>query len=183
MSAAEVNMPTCYVSLLRGVNLGPATQLPMPRLKQLYVDLGLHDVATYIRSGNVVFRSDDGPDALRERIESGIEQRLGMSVDVVVRSHDDLAGVVARNPFPRADPGRLAVVFLSAPVPEELTRRLEATDFGTDEYAADGREIYLHLPNGFGRSKLAARMSALRSPVVGTVRNWRTVGKLIDMSR
>jgi uncharacterized protein (DUF1697 family) len=173
---------TSYVSLLRGVNLGPTNQVSMPELKQLYVDLGLDAVVTYIRSGNVVFRSDAGADDVRALLKAGIEERFGMPVDVVVRTHDELVDVVARNPFPDADPSRLAVVFLSAPLPAKLRQELDAKDFGGDQYAGHGREVYLHLPNGFGRSKLATRMSALRQPVVGTVRNWRTVNKLIDMS-
>ena len=172
---------TAYVSLLRGINLGPGSQIAMPELKQVYVELGYRPVATYIRSGNVVFAADDDADAVRGRIEAAVAQRLGMTVDVVVRTRQDLVDVVARNPFPDADSTHLAVVFLSAPLPAELVEQLAATDFGKDEYVGDGREIYLHLPNGFGRSKLATRMSALRRPVVGTVRNWRTVTKLIDM--
>lgn len=173
---------TRYVSLLRGINLGPTTQVSMADLKRVYLDLGFDDVETYIRSGNVVFSSDDRPDRVRRRIEDGIAERLGLSLDVVVRTHDEVADVVERNPFTRADPKHLHVVFLAEPAAERLTARLAEEDFGTDEYAADGREIYLHLPNGFGRSRLATRMSALRSPVVGSVRNWRTVGKLRDMS-
>jgi uncharacterized protein (DUF1697 family) len=172
-----------YVSLLRGINVGPTNQVSMPELKQVYVDLGFDDVETYIRSGNVVFGSDDPPDVVRHRIESGIVERLGMSIDVVVRTHDELASVVERNPFPDADPKHLHVVFLAEPMPGELTARLAEQDFGSDEYAPDGREVYLHLPNGFGRSRLATRMSALRAPVVGSVRNWRTVTKLSDLSR
>ncbi len=174
---------TAYVSLLRGVNLGPDSQVPMQELKQVYVDLGFASVSTYIRSGNVVFVSDDGADAVRTQIEAAVDQRFGMAVDVVVRTHGDLVDVASRNPFPQADPARLAVVFLSAPPPAELLTRLQGSDFGSDEYVADGREIYLHLPNGFGTSKLASRMSAIRGPVVGTVRNWRTLDRLIDMSR
>lgn len=173
---------TAYVSLLRGVNLGPATQISMPELERVYVDLGLGAVTTYIRSGNVVFTSDEGPDPVRQRIEGAINRRWSIDVDVVVRTHDEMAAVAARNPFPRADPARLAVVFLSAPLPGELSARLAGGDFGSDEYVADGREVYLHLPNGFGRSRLATRMSGLRTPVVGTVRNWRTVNRLVDMS-
>jgi uncharacterized protein (DUF1697 family) len=75
------------------------------------------------------------------------------------------------------------VVFLSAPAPRQLADQLAGLDFGSDEYVVDGAEIYLHLPNGFGRSKLATRMSALRDPVLGTVRNWRTVSKLADLSK
>jgi uncharacterized protein (DUF1697 family) len=173
---------TRYVSLLRGINLGPTTQVSMSDLKRVYLDLGFGDVETYIRSGNVVFSSDEPAGDVRHRVEAGIAERLGMTLDVVVRTHDEVADVVERNPFPQADPKHLHVVFLAEPVPEQLNARLAEQDFGSDEYAGDGREIYLHLPNGFGRSRLASRMSALRSPVVATVRNWRTVAKVRDMS-
>jgi uncharacterized protein (DUF1697 family) len=173
---------TTYVSLLRGVNLGPESQVSMPELQQLYADLGLHAVSTYIRSGNVVFASGDRPEALRERIERAVAEHFAVDAEVVLRTHAEMADVVARNPFPAADPAHVAVVFLSAPAPAVLTERLASADFGSDRYVADGREIYLHLPNGFGRSRLATRMSALRDPVVGTVRNWRTVNRLVDMS-
>jgi uncharacterized protein (DUF1697 family) len=174
---------TVYVSLLRGVNLGPDNQVSMPQLKQAYEDHGFDDVTTYIRSGNVVLTSPDGPDAVRRRIEAAVAERFELHVDVVVRSHRELAGVLDRNPFGAADPARLAVVFLSGPAPRQLTEQLNALDLGDDEYVVDGREVYLHLPHGFGRSKLATRMSALRDPVVGTVRNWRTVSRLADLSR
>jgi uncharacterized protein (DUF1697 family) len=173
---------TAYVSLLRGVNLGPTSQISMPALKQAYEDHGFESVATYIRSGNVVFSSPEDPDAVRARIEEAIASRFDLQVDVVVRSREEMADVLRRNPFGDADPAHLAVVFLSAEAPAELTDKLAALDLGSDEYAVDGREIYLRLPNGFGRSKLATRMSGLRDPVVGTVRNWRTVSKLADLS-
>jgi uncharacterized protein (DUF1697 family) len=173
---------TTYVSLLRGVNLGPANQVPMPELKKLYADLGLDAVETYIRSGNVVFASGERPDVLRARIERAVSDRFAITVEVVLRTHEEMADVVARNPFPDVDAAHVAVVFLSAPAPGALTDRLGSADFGSDRYVVDGREIYLHLPNGFGRSRLAARMSALRDPVAGTVRNWRTVSRLVDMS-
>jgi uncharacterized protein (DUF1697 family) len=173
---------TGYVCLLRGVNLGPSTQVSMADLKRIFEDLGLASVTTYIRSGNVVFGSDDDPATLLRRIEPALADGLGTPVDIVLRTHHELAGVLDHNPFPEADPARLAVVFLSRPVAEELTAHLDRTDYGDDEYAGAGGEVYLHLPHGFGRSRLGARMSGTRGPVVATVRNWRTVTKLRDLS-
>jgi uncharacterized protein (DUF1697 family) len=172
---------TAYVSLLRGVNLGPSTQMSMPELKQVYVDLGLGAVATYIRSGNVVCTSDEDAETVRTRIERGIEEHFGVAVDVVLRTGGQLADVVANNPFTNADPARISVAFLAAPVAAEVVQGLAGTDFGTDEYFGASAEIYLHTPNGFGRSKLGTKVSTLRRPAVATVRNWRTVNKLAEM--
>jgi uncharacterized protein (DUF1697 family) len=174
---------TAYVSLLRGVNLGPGTQVSMPRLQELYAGLGFDSVATYIRSGNVVFRSDVSAEEAHGRIEEAIARELGRDIAVVLRTQPEMADTVARSPFPQADPAHLSVVFLSAPLAaDDLARHVGRIDRGSDEFVADGREIYLHLPHGFGRSKLATRMSALRTPVVGTVRNWRTVNKLTELA-
>jgi uncharacterized protein (DUF1697 family) len=173
---------TAYVCLLRGVNLGPSTQMSMPELKRVCADLGLGSVTTYIRSGNVVFTSDDDTDTVRTEVEAGIERHFGVPVDVVMRTAGEMAAVVAGNPFPDADPARVSVAFLGAPVATRVVQDLGATDFGVDEYAGEGAEIYLHTPHGFGRSKLATRVSTLRRPAVATVRNWRTVNKLAQMS-
>jgi alkanesulfonate monooxygenase SsuD/methylene tetrahydromethanopterin reductase-like flavin-dependent oxidoreductase (luciferase family) len=44
-----------------------------------------------------------------------------------------------------------------------------------------GREIYLHVPDGFGRSKLTIDYFERRLGVEGTARNWRTLLKLLEL--
>ena len=51
---------TRYVVLLRGINVGGKNIVPMARLRDLLIDLGYTDVATYIASGNVILSSDRG---------------------------------------------------------------------------------------------------------------------------
>ena len=46
-----------YIALFRGINVGGNNKLPMRELKDVLAGLGLHDVKTYIQSGNVVFQS------------------------------------------------------------------------------------------------------------------------------
>jgi uncharacterized protein (DUF1697 family) len=41
---------------------------------------------------------------------------------------------------------------------------------------------YLHAPDGIGRSKLAARLEKALG-VAGTGRNWRSVGKILEIAR
>src|SRR5438105_4107087 len=87
--------------------------------------LGYTDVATYIQSGNVLF-STDGTDTaeLATTIEGAIAGSLGVRPQVVVLLRDELARVVAANPYRQepnpklvhavffgADPGRLVLVF------------------------------------------------------------------------
>jgi uncharacterized protein (DUF1697 family) len=50
-----------------------------------------------------------------------------------------------------------------------------------DEFSVLGQEIYLHLPNGMGRTKLSNAWFDSKLATVSTCRNWRTVTKLLEM--
>jgi uncharacterized protein (DUF1697 family) len=44
-----------------------------------------------------------------------------------------------------------------------------------------GKDVYLYLPNGFGKSRLFSGLEKALS-VATTARNWNTVNKLYEMS-
>jgi len=52
---------------------------------------------------------------------------------------------------------------------------------GRDEALIVGRTLYLHTPDGFGRSELAKVLSRPGGAAEGTARNWATVTKLLAM--
>ena len=180
-------MPT-HIALLRGINLGPHKRVAMPALRALVTSLGHTDVATYIASGNVVFTAGGaapGPD-----LEEAIATELGVECRVVVLTCAELARAVADNPYPdEPDPKRVHAFFLTAEpdgaAREHVTQAQEraAAKGSRDEAAIVGRVLYLHTPDGFGRSELAAELSkgAKRNPAEGTARNWATVTKLLAM--
>src|SRR5690606_29300178 len=74
------------VALLRGVNLAARRRVSMADLRELVAGLGYGDVATLLQSGNVVLSSDEPPTRVAERIAGAIAERLGMDVDVIVRT-------------------------------------------------------------------------------------------------
>lgn len=170
-------MPT-HVALLRGINVGGRNKVAMADLREVVASLGYADVATYVQSGNVVF-SADAPKA--GAIEAAVKERLGVSPAVVVLSRDELERVVARNPWPDEPDGKHLHVVFSAGEPDAAVVKAAVEKFGGDDAArvVDGT-LYLHTPNGLGRSKLAAEL-ARRGPKDGTARNWTTVTKLLGM--
>jgi uncharacterized protein (DUF1697 family) len=207
----DVAMPT-HLALLRGINVGGHNKVPMAELRQVVASLGHAGVATYIQSGNVVFSAGGGPaaadgdlssaleagiadtTALAEALEQAIAAAFGVSVRVVVVSRDELAQVMRDNPYPD-EPNTKAVhaVFLSAkPGPEvadrvaDAHRRAEQKQPGSRDTAqVIGRTIFLHTPDGFGRSELAAQIvqgsRGKSDDLVGTARNWATVTRLLAM--
>jgi len=171
-----------YVALLRGINVGGKNKLPMKELAGLFVAAGCKNVETYIQSGNVVF---DAPVVMAKRtpgiVSEAIQQRFGYQVWLIVRSGAELAKVVAENPFlaQGAAEKELHVYFLAD---KPAAAQLDAYRSQPDEFVLLGREIYLRLPNGMGRSKLTNAYFDSKLKTVCTARNWATVLHLTAMA-
>ncbi|WP_416873418.1 DUF1697 domain-containing protein [Kitasatospora sp. SC0581] len=114
---------TTYIAFLRAINVGGRT-VRMERLRALFAELGLGNVRSYIQSGNVFFTTAE-PDraALTGRIEEHLEQALGYPVPVLLRTVDEVADLLAAEPFRGVEVTpdvRLVIAFLSEPLPAEL---------------------------------------------------------------
>lgn len=175
-----------HVLLLRGINLGPTTQIAMADLRELVAGLGYTDVRTHLRSGNVVLAGGDAAsDEISRRAERGIADRLGMDVRVIVRDRDELATVIGSNPMPdeaAADPARFIVTFLRGTPDTTRVDALDPNAFLPDRFAVRAREIYQWCPNGVSKSKLTqAFWEKQQLGVAGTARNWNTVNALMRL--
>lgn len=180
-----MSAPKTYIALLRGINLAGRNRVPMAELRSELETLGLEDVVTYIQSGNVVFRGRGGrAEELAASIEGQIAEAFGIDVVVLLRTSAELAKVARGNPFLRAgaDPSKLHVVFLSAKPAKKAEAELDPERSPPGEFRLGGREIYLHLPTGFGRSKLTVDYFERALGLAGTARNWKTVTKLVELS-
>ncbi len=171
-----------HVSLLRGINVGGHHKVPTAWLREAYESLGCEDVATYLQSGNVVFRRDRAPADVSRELEAVITKELGFAVAVLGRTHADLARIVADDRFPAADPSRRLVVFLSDALADATAARLAQLTSEREDLVVGRRELQLHCPDGIGRSKLAEAVSKNLPGSIVTARNWRTVTALADMS-
>ncbi|MDP9246334.1 MAG: DUF1697 domain-containing protein [Chloroflexota bacterium] len=182
-TATFAAMPA-YVALLRGINVGGNRMIKMADLRAVFVAADADDVATYIQSGNVVFtHAARSEPTLAAELEKRIAKAAGFPVPVVLRSAAQLARVIEDSPFPDADTDHLHVAFLAARPPSN-TPAIDARAFAPECYAAVGRELYLYLPDGMGRSRLAAAVLAKPKAIGagGTARNWRTVLKLNELA-
>ena len=164
-----------YVALLRAVNVGGTGKLPMSELRAICSAAGFLQVQTYIASGNVVFRAR----ASAARVKSALEQRLqcyaGKPIGVVVRRREQLAAVLAANPFKAGSQSRTVAIFLDAAPPADALSHV--TGRGREDLRLGEREIFVHYVDGIGRSKL--KIPAARN---GTARNMNTVAKLVSLA-
>jgi uncharacterized protein (DUF1697 family) len=171
---------TVSVGLLRGVNVGAGTKLPMADLREIAEGCGFTDVRTYVQSGNVVFRTAASASAAARALRTAVAAAVAhLDPGVAVRTLAQMQAVVDRCPFD--DAARVHVTFLVEGA-QARTVAIDAERFAPEAFVARGREIYLYLPNGMGRSKLAQALGRGGAAADGTTRNWRTVNALLQMA-
>jgi uncharacterized protein (DUF1697 family) len=173
-----------HVIFLRGINLGAHNRIAMPQLRELLSGAGFEDVRTYLQSGNVVLSSDLSPAQLAQRIRRLIGEGFGLEIEVVLRTRDELAQVVRRDPLGEiaSEPKRYQVSFCATEPDREIVRTLAACAVEPERFVAVGRELYAWHPAGVSRSKLWAQLAGKRLGVTATARNWTTVTKLLELA-
>jgi len=173
-----------YAALVRGVNVGGKNRLAMADLRAVLAGLGHEEVATLLQSGNAVFRARARPPAVARGLEQALARELGLAVRVLVRTPAELQRITAGNPYLGGvdDLAKLHVVFLDREPAAAGVAGLDPQRSPGDAFAVSGRELYLHYPNGAGRSKLSLDYFERRLGVAGTARNWQTLLRLIELT-
>ena len=171
-----------WVALLRAVNVGGRNVVPMAALRGALEEAGCSSVATYIQSGNVVFRrKGKSRDALAEELAALVRQTFGVPAAVVLRTFAEIRKLAAAEPF-GGDVEHTHVAFLAAKPERKAVAALESLDIAPEGVEVVGSDVFLHYPNGLGRAKLTGALLERRLGVPGTVRNWRTVTRLAEMA-
>jgi uncharacterized protein (DUF1697 family) len=177
-------MPSAYVALLRGVNVGGKNKLPMKDLVGIFEATGCLKVRNYIQSGNIIFHA---PAALAKRVPglvgAEVERKFGFLARMVLRTASELRQVAGNNPFLKkgAEERLLSVMFLADRPGPEAIAKLDLQKSSPDEFVVSGDTIFLHTPAGLADTKLTNAYFDSRLKTFSTARNWRTTLKLLEM--
>jgi uncharacterized protein (DUF1697 family) len=171
-----------YAALLPAINVGGSKKIAMTTLRACFEAADCTDVASYIQSGNVVFRSAQARKALVGALEAAISEGTGHEVPVVLRTGAELAAVIDANPYPELEGSKLHVFFVAGAA-SDVVREIDAEAFAPERFTVARSEIYLGLPDGIGRAKLPSKLLKPKPPRPVTARNWNTVCKLDAMVR
>ena len=173
-----------YIALFRGINIGGKHILPMKELVVHLEKLGLVNIKTYIQSGNVVFQGKMvNTSTLADKISAVINKKYGFAPHVFLLQLQELRRAVISNPFPEAEsaPKSLHVYFLASTPKKGVINDLESIKLDSERICLKGKNLYLHAPEGVGKSKLAISAEK-KLGVAVTARNWRTVCKLLEIA-
>jgi uncharacterized protein (DUF1697 family) len=167
-----------YVALLRGINVGRAKAVPMAELASVFTALGFTDVATVLRSGNVVFGSAEAaPRNTPARIEAAVLAATGVQSSVLMLDCAAFSAILDANPLVdvATDGSRSFVTFVTTmPAPLELP---DASCLAPEILAVGPAAVYQWMPDGSLQTRVPRSFwKQFDAPV--TARNWNTAQKL-----
>lgn len=175
-----------FISMLRGVNLGPHNRIKMDDLRATYESLKFQAVRTYVQSGNVIFRTTEKDTAkLSSKIQGAIEKRFKFRPELILRTTDELRKTIAATPFDarrKLEPAKILVTFLAVEPPNDAPAKLATLKPHKEELHLKGRELHIYFPDGAGRSKLPWSSLAKMLNGTGTARNWNSVLAMLKIA-
>lgn len=171
------------LALLRGINVGGKNIVRMVELREAVEELDLGEVATYINSGNVLFRAPrQEREELAARLESHLTKRFGIELKIVLVTAAQMREIV--DGAPRrfgGDSYRCDVIFLRRPLTVAKAFDLFEIREGVDQAWRGTGVVY------FSRLDAQASRSRLNKIVARpeyknmTIRSWRTTTKLLEL--
>lgn len=174
-----------YIAFLSGLPIGSgATE--MPALRRLFSQLGFTNVETFLTTGNVSFETAPVGNLppLEAQISRHLQKKLGDEVGVYIRTPEELADLVAYEPFPPEDleaPGTsLFVILLPTPVTGRAQRQLRFSRTEADDFHVHGRQIYWLRRDSADGTSSAPPLLAEILEVPATVRGIGTLRKLVE---
>jgi uncharacterized protein (DUF1697 family) len=173
-----------YVALLRGINVGGKNMLPMKDLAAMFTAAGCQSVTTYIQSGNVIFQAKKPVAAkVSSIVNLEIENRYGFPGRMLIRSTGQMRAVALENPFLKLGVplDLLSVMFLETAPGSANVASLDPDRSPPDTYIVAGDNVFLNTPNGLAKTKLTNAYFDSKLKTFSTIRNWRTVLKLLEL--
>ncbi len=173
------------IALLRGINVGGHHIIKMADLKEMMSNLGFTEVNTYIQSGNILFNAAQSNVAISEQIKKGIETRFGYTIPVIVLDAEKLLEASNNNPYlnTEVDITRLHLSFLSDVPDTENSAQFISFDASPDAFSLYDQFVYLNLDTKYHKTKLSNALIEKKLGVEATTRNWKTVMKLVELSK
>jgi uncharacterized protein (DUF1697 family) len=178
-----------YAAFFRGINVGGKNKVKMADLRQLFEDCGFRGAETYIQSGNVLFEVEQAQDLLPAIISHAFAERFGFNSPAVLRSSDEITGIILALPFTKDEIDRaetenpevehVYIFMTNSDIDPVAAASLRRAYSGEDQLCAEKRELYLLCHQSVRDSKLAAALLKLDASL--TSRNLKTMLKINEM--
>ncbi|MEQ8762575.1 MAG: DUF1697 domain-containing protein [Planctomycetota bacterium] len=173
-------MPSQYVALIRGINVGKARRVAMADLRGMLEDLGYESPRTILNSGNVVFDAPKGmPKPAAKLLEGEMEERLGVAAAYTVLSEKELGTILEENPLLDVadNHSRLMVSVPARKADLSKLKPLEKKSWKPEAIRLGRRAAYVWAPGGILESEVMKAVADVLGDAL-TSRNWATMLKI-----
>ncbi|MDO5510714.1 MAG: DUF1697 domain-containing protein [Weeksellaceae bacterium] len=178
--ASQANMHP-YIILLRGIMPTGKNKIVMADLKKAVENAGFSNVSTYRNTGNIICTSHLDSSEIQQLIHQTILTKLGVDVEVFVKTPEEIRHALNSNPFPESYPiSRVFYNFLQQQPPEGHLTQLLQMDFGEDEIKHQHPILYSFIPVDASKSKLNNAFLEKQTGVRMTARNFNTLSALLE---
>ncbi len=175
-----------YIALLRGINVGGHKKIKMAELREMLQQIGLNDVATYIQSGNIVFKSEEvSVEKLEAQIKKGILDRFNFEVPVLLFTNPDFVRLLETSPFKdqeALEANRIYYTLFKGAVIDDYIAAIKPEDYPNESFKIEKNCVYLNCKLGAGKAKLNNSILEKKLRIIATTRNHRTMCTLLELS-
>lgn len=175
------------IALLRGINIGGKKSIKMMQLKELFEQLGFSDIKSYIQSGNIVFNApvSSNNNSIETIIQNGIREQFSYEVPTMVLGVNELEDAIQSNPYfnSNAKIEKLHLTILGTEPDKQNIDNLQFPDLNGDEFQIIGRFAFIYCQGKYHKTKLGNNAFESKLKVNATTRNWKTVLKLLELSK
>lgn len=175
------------IALIRGINVGTAKRVAMADLRELLSGIGYGNVRTLLNSGNAIFTTNDSSAKVAEAIERVLREDLVVPARVLVRSRAQVLAAMAADPLRdiATDGSKHFLGFLDT-MPtnavDDIAELAEDADTAPDIARLVNGHLHLWCPGGISKATFAAVNWDKKLGTAVTIRNWNTIGKLVDLA-
>lgn len=173
-----------YVALLYSIGVGEGRRLAMADWRSMMMELGFQNPRTLIATGNAIFESPVAkPQELELQLEDAFECRFGRRLDTIVRAAARFRRLARHNPFPAEsarDGSRVVARVMREPLDGACVATLKPYLTQGERVKVVEGDLWVYFKHEPVRSRLMPVLGSKRLGI-GTVRNWNTVRRLIEM--
>ena len=182
-----------YVAFFRGINVGKNNIIKMSDLKDFFAELGYINPKTYLRSGNVIFETENNDKrSIATKIERNLKLNFDISVPIFVKTIEDIAKILENNPFNDSfaeSEEKLYFTLLLNKPDKNLVYKLnnEINDYKDnfkenknkmDYFVIKGSVVYLLCRSKYHKTKFNNNYFESKLKEIATTRNWKTLNRI-----
>ncbi|MDQ6786177.1 MAG: DUF1697 domain-containing protein [Acidobacteriota bacterium] len=175
-----------YIALLRGINIG-GHRVKMERLRELFAELNVSNVCSYIQTGNIFFETvETDRAALTMRTERHLFANLGYEVPTFLRTVAEVERAIELDPFKEIEAmpdNRFLITFIPKPLPEDFRLPYVSPKNDYEILQASGGEVFSVLKITGGSPGNPAALIEKICKMKTTSRFFATTVKILQAAR